>query len=153
MIHYTKILRVYKVNKTVLPVFSAAKCGEFSPKWGFLTVPKGGFLTVLFSKISENVGIFKNFGPSGEFHPKTFGSTAVGRGLNCGALAPEWRFWHSLWRRKNFGACRKILTCPFFLDVHYLFHLIFNHFLVCPSSDGTCHGSSLWKGILEFLFI
>ena len=48
---------------------------------------------------------------------------------------------------------RITLTCPFFLDVHDLFHLIFNHFLVCPSSDGTCHGSSLWKGILEFLFI
>ena len=58
-------------------VSSAAKCGEFSPKWGFLTVPKGGFLTVLFSKISENVGIFKNFGPSGDFHPKTFGSTGT----------------------------------------------------------------------------
>lgn len=66
---------LFYLARAQLAVDSAAKCGEFSPKWGFLTVPKGGFLTVLFSKISENVGIFKNFGPSGDFHPKTFGST------------------------------------------------------------------------------
>ena len=28
--------------------------------------------------------------------------------VNCGALAPEWRFWDSLWRQKISGALRKI---------------------------------------------